>query len=345
MARSKVVALAVVALAGAVLLVAQSAPLADRHEPVVPAGPTPAPAGLPPAPPSPAQPGRSHDYFQHVSALPGVVAAYSLRDEAELAKVRRRPSEEPRVTYDPAGDRDPRKQDAAKFWMSAGRGPSLKTQLWLPTNHQPRTSLLVTWDDWLGEEFRYGEVLDIGGYKAWNLCSPTSGIWTEIQHRMLRQGEELSAVAIRQYNPRQQGPNTITMGGQTINGQPPRFGNYGNNVIGPMAGEFGVRPETWTRYWLFVEPDGDWYRLFLWVADETRDPVQLYNGLQVRPRTSEGRATRASMDGTWDIFRLEFNTSTSGTLERDLVGYARNVVMVQNISRAGVQAVLQRPVR
>jgi hypothetical protein len=342
MVRPRVVALTVAAVGCAVLLLTLSARTTARNvysESAEPATVEPVTVAVPQPPPA-ARPGSPHEYFEHVSRLPGVVAAYSLRDTAEITKFRRGRSREVGVTYDPAGDRDSRRQDAARFWMSAGGGNSLRTQLWLPTNHTPRSALLVTWDDWLGAEFAH-EQTGVGTYKAWNLCGPENAIYTEVQHRlrMARGHPELSAIAIRQYRPGDQGPNA------TRGPVGPTYGNYGGNVIGPMAGEFGARAETWTRYWLFVEPDGEWYRLYFWVADETRGPVQIYDGLQIRPRAREGRTTSVTMDGTWDIFRLEYNTSTSGAPKQDLVGYARNVVMIQNISGEGVRALLQQPVR
>jgi hypothetical protein len=50
------------------------------------------------------------------------------------------------------------------------------------------------------------------------------------------------------------------------------------------------------------------------------------------------------MDGTWDILRVEYNTSAavvSGT--RPLIGYTRNVVMLKNLALSTVSGLLQRP--
>ena len=56
----------------------------------------------------------SHAYFNSLSARPDVLAAYSLRDQAQIYTYRTRKGEPSAVIYDPANDRDPRKQDAAK---------------------------------------------------------------------------------------------------------------------------------------------------------------------------------------------------------------------------------------
>jgi hypothetical protein len=286
--------------------------------------------------------GPAHEYFDALASRPDVLAAYSLRDAAEIEKHRRGRARavEPGVTYDPAGDPDPRRQDAAKVVIRAGKG-NLATQVWLPTNHAPRQNLFVTWDSWIGAEYAF-ESSGISNYKAWNLCSPGSSIWTEIRARLQLANNTPGVVAftdIRQYNPGQQGPNVER--GKRVGGR-----SYGGNSVGPLSNEFGVAPETWTRYWLYLEHHDDWYRLYLWVSDETRDAVQVYDGLQVAPR-GNGRPARISMDGTWDIFRLEYNTSSNVVPEGrgELVAYARNVVMLKGLSRDGVQGLLQRPVR
>jgi hypothetical protein len=273
---------------------------------------------------------------------PGVLAAYSLRDQAQIETYRTRKSKPSGVTYDPVHDRDPRRQDAAKVVIPEN---NLLTQLHLPTRHQPRQDLLVTWDAWYGAEFGYWNT-GIDGYKAWNLSSPGSYIWTEVRARLKLADRERGVVAftdIRQYQPGQWGPNTIPMGGVDVKGR-----NYGNGAIGPMLAEFGVAPERWTRYWLYLREDGQWYRMYLWMADPDRGPVQVYDGPQIRPRIAVDQREQPSMEGTWDILRLEYNTSTNTSKmfagRRPLVGYARNVVTLKNLTLADVRALLQRPV-
>jgi hypothetical protein len=286
-----------------------------------------------PPPPPPPLPGASHAYFDSLSARPDVLAAYSLRDQAQIDTYRGRKGEPSAVIYDPQNDRDPRKQDAAKVVIPEN---SLRTQVWLPTKHQPRQNLLVTWDMWYGKEFKY-QSSQLGGHKAWNLCSPNETIWTELQalyDLASNTSDAVAFTAIRQYSG--WGPNAIQMGGVLMNGR-----NYGSTTIGPMKAEFGVRPESWTRHWLYFQQDGEWYRMYLWMADPGRGPVQVYDGLQVRPRLP---GVGTSMDGTWDILRVEYNTSqsvVSGT--RPLVGYTRNVVMLKNLALSTVSGLLQRP--
>jgi hypothetical protein len=281
-----------------------------------------------------------HAYFDSLRARSDCNAAYSLRCSSQIEEYRRSKDKPVGVTYTYPEDPDPRAQDAAKIVVFAEK-ESLSTQLWLPMQHELRQHLLVTWDLWLGKELAF-EHNNIGSYKAWNLCSPGSSIWTELRHRMqLAQGidDNLAFTDIRQYSLGLQGPNTIAMGGVAM----PSGKNYGNNAIGPIANEFGIAPETWTRVWVYLQEDGDWYRMSLWLADEAREAVQVYDGLQIRPRTS---ADGPTMDGTWDILRLEYNTSTQNDVDPargPLVAYARNVVVLQRTGPAEVPPLLERP--
>jgi hypothetical protein len=118
--------------------------------------------------------------------------------------------------------------------------------------------------------------------------------------------------------------------------------NYGGNVIGPMVGEFAIAPATWTRFWVLLvpQPDGQWYQMSMWAADEHRDAVQIYNSLQVRPQSAPKPYT-ISMGGRWGTFRIEYNTSTSTVKARGpLTSFVRNLV---TLSTASVSGLLVRP--
>lgn len=282
--------------------------------------------------------GGQHAYFDSLVARADRIAAYSLRDAAQIAQYRG-PTTPPAITYVYPNDPDPRRQDAAKIAIP---GNSLSTgyQVWLPTNHTPRTNLLVTWDAWYGAEMDYSRA-QIPVWKGWNLCSPGSGIYTEFKpwFEGAKKGTASPGVlaysCIRQYDGR--GPNVVM--GPVMNGR-----NYGSDQLGPMVAEFGQRAETWTRHWLYLEDDTTWYRLSLWMADKNQGPIRIYDKLQVKPREV---GVGVSMNGVWGILRVEYNTSKSlvtGTEPRPLINYARNVVMLKGLSEAQVLALLQRPV-
>lgn len=274
----------------------------------------------------------SHTYFNNLVARSDMIANYSLRSQAQIDQFSGGDGNS-FVTYGPSADSDPRRQDAAKIVIPASTN-SLPAQVWLPTNHSPRQNLFATWDAWYGAELVFSSA-KIGGWKAWNLCSPSSGIYTEVQ-TLFDFGAQvpggLCFTCIRQYDGR--GPNTFL--GPVLNGR-----NYGGTTIGPMANEFLVRPEVWTRYWLYMRDDTDWYRMNLWVADENQNPVQVYSDLQVRPREA---GVGVSMNGRWGILRIELNTSQSISQHAfPLICYARNVVFLGGTSASAAASLLQRP--
>jgi hypothetical protein len=279
-----------------------------------------------------------HDYYVQLASRPDCVAAYSLRDQNQIEEYRRSRDKPPAVTYVWPNDPDPRRQDAAKIVVPDGKD-SLPTQVWLPLNHAVRTPMLATWDVWFGKEWHFDHA-GINNYKTWQFSSPGSTIHTEVRSRfgLAKGNPSVTAYTdIRPYGTSKGsiGPNAGE--GAEFNGR-----NYGGEAIGPMVGEFGVAPERWTRFWLLVVPETDWYRMSLWAADSQRDPVQIYNGLQIKPKLRTDDGGIVSMDGTWGIFRLEYNTSSSAAWEGrgPLTAYFRNMVVLRATSVAGL---LQRP--
>ena len=306
------------------------------------AGPRPMPAGI--GCDLPATLGGAHAYFEELAARDDCMAAYSLRDPAQLAIPRdggyaHSNSRPLYVTYDPAGDPDPRRQDAAKVVIPADRN-SLPNQVRLPIPlSAPLTSsFLITWESWLGDELRF-ERAGIRNYKHFQIASGATNIWTEVRSRFSIAQDLPSAVArvdVRIYGASHSlGPGATQGGtGAMYDGV-----NYGSDALGPMVGDFAVAPERWTRYWAsfaHVVLDGaDYWAFSLWVADEDRDPTLIIDGAPIRPD---------ARDGAWQSFWLEYNTSTSTIVpgRGELVAYARNVVMLQDPT--DVPALLRRPV-
>jgi hypothetical protein len=134
--------------------------------------------------------GGPHAYFEELIARSDCMKAYSLRDNAQLTEFSNSRSRPQRVTYDPAKDSDPRRQDAAKLVLPAGR-VSLGNTVRLPIGTSDGTSTLVTWDAWFGSEFRFANT-GIGGYKTFQFASPANRIWFEVRTR-LKQDEARQA--------------------------------------------------------------------------------------------------------------------------------------------------------
>jgi hypothetical protein len=103
-----------------------------------------------------------------------------------------------------------------------------------------------------------------------------------------------------------------------------------------MVGQFGIRAETWTRYWAFFNKVGEWHEFSVWVADATRGPVLINDRLQIKPNTPAGASG-------WNKFWLEFNSSSHGKSGGwpARVAYVRNVVMLRGVTNP--VPLLQRP--
>jgi len=266
-----------------------------------------------PVPLTPVRPG-SHAYFETLSSLPEVKASYSLRDQAQLDQYAdgRPPSSS--ITFDPDNDHYPRAQDAAKVFV-APNSTTIK-QVRLPIDTGTGTTL-ITWDAWWGPEFRTdrGSMLT---QKTFQIAShlDNSERWLEIRNNFSQaRGSNISTIDMRNYA-HQVGPNTFT---------------GPNGATAPQRSQFEVAPATWTRYWVLVEilPDAI-DRVSLRVADETRGPVVLLDRVEIESA------------GTMTNFWLEYNSS-SDRVGGPLVGYVRNVVVLQNV--ANPATLYQRPVR
>jgi hypothetical protein len=312
-----------------------------------------------------AQKGGVHAYFDALAARTDCMAAFSLRDNAQLAKYTHGPNRlGQRVVYEPAKDSDPRKQDAAKIVVPAGE-VSLRTTVRLPIFTTDGTATLVTWDAWFGNEFQYGNT-GIGTYKTFQFASPAKRIWFEVRTRFKlseaprgagrgaaaprgkraggkrddrRSGNQsaepvapappakvdrtIRKVDIGQVDTRAYGPPGTALGPNITKGTP----------LSPQVGNFTVRSETWTRYWVLIEQrKDDWDLVSLWVADEDHDAVQIIDKRQL------------SVKGSVESFWLEYNTSSENREALgERTGYARNVVMLKNV--ADVRSLFQRPVK
>lgn len=260
---------------------------------------------VPPPPP----PTGDHGYFDQLRKRSDVLAAYSLRDPAQLQTranggYSMKNSAAPACVYDATAD-------AAKCVIKAGAA-NLDNQVRLPTNMKTGESLFVTWDAYFGPEWIGGGIID---QKTWQLGSPFNDIHLEIRNRY-RMGANQSPGSVAAVDGR-----LYPEGGYSVG---PNVTSTG--TLAPQVGRFYIQPNTWTRWYVHLRaPSGgsQWYEYSLWVADAHTGPVQIFDRLQVRPSPS-------SKSATWESFWLEFNTSSNdraGTTF-DLVAYVRNVVML-----------------
>lgn len=181
---------------------------------------------------------------------------------------------------------------------------SLLNQVWLPMATEDGHTYLTTWDAWYGPELMPG----VGGIDTWKtyqfrnkLMNPA--IWFEVRTRFgLAPAGYIGMVDCRYYGTR--GPN-ITR----------------DQPLLPQAGQFAIRPSTWTRYWMLLDQRaGEWDLASLWVADETRDPVLIIDAREVQTVGVHS-------------FQLEFATSNDrlAHLRGDLRPLVRNVGMLRDV--------------
>jgi hypothetical protein len=254
-----------------------------------------------------------HAYFARLSTSADRLYAYSLRDQGELDRFVNGAPPSRYVTYDPNGDDYPRRQHAAKIVIPEGR-PSLPRQVRLPIAvNQGR--VLITWDAWWGSEFQTerGRMANHKTFQIGGTIYP-SGRYLEIRNRFaMARASAVSQVDVRSYAP--MGPNST--GRRT--------------PIGPQLRTFEIAAERWTRFWALLEinPDEEWDRFSLWIADEDRDATQLLDSLEVKNA------------GGLSEFWIEYNSSGQRPSGGPMIAYVRNLVVLRVAE--DLAALFQRP--
>jgi hypothetical protein len=229
------------------------------------------------------------------------------------------------VTYGPEADPDPRRQDAAKVLIPADK-VSLPNNVRLPIPTVGGDSLLVTWESWLGREFD-PDLTGIGDNKHFQFASPGGRIWTEIKADFFWAKRIPGAIAVAK----------VRSYGEVKNGElGPEVTK--ENPLSPMSAVFAMKPEVWTRYWVYFKPVGEWHEFSMWLADETQNPTLVIDGLEMKPNYAAGATG-------WERFWLEYNTSSQGLPEGfgPRIAYARNVVMLRGV--LDPRTLLERPVK
>jgi hypothetical protein len=258
-----------------------------------------------------------HDYFNALVARPEYWKSYSLRDQRQLATKANGGyavcnSCPLNVTYDPANDPDPRRQDAAKVLIPAD-ALNLRNWIDLPIGTTDGTTYLATWDVWFGAEWAMSNA-QIRSQKTFQFTSDDR-IWYEMQSRFHLGGRKNGYLA------------ELTARGYALDRSYTK--NFGPNVteidpLSPQVGTFMLKAERWTRYWTVIDQRVDDYDLTsLWIADEQTGPVHILDRLQLN-------AGNGRINGFW----LEFNTSASNHPpdRGPLVAYVRNLVLLRNVA-------------
>jgi hypothetical protein len=258
----------------------------------------------------------AHAYFQSLVSRSDCVAAYSLRQQAELdsvATASKRSDKKRPVVYDPA-------QDAARVEIYAPSSSDIKGKM-LPIGLNSG-SMLLTWEFKFDENFRFTRNGNIARHKTWRINpGPWLAIRTDYKHAS-NQGKFAELLLSM--------PAKRFLGPGTRRGAPGWFGE----MLQPQRATFYFEPNTWVRAWILVEDlDKDVCYLSAWAADEKREPVQLYDKIALIPN-SNGLGN----------FQIEFDTSgDNATNPKEMHAWNRNVVVLHNVPRADVTGLLKKP--
>jgi hypothetical protein len=252
----------------------------------------------------------THPYFEALAARSDCRTAYGLRSQAEIDMLPTSAVSEARkpILYDSA-------MDAAKLSIYApvSSDSQQKTVPLQVTNG----TLLLTWDFKFDQHFAWVEEGNLGKHKTWRL---DPGPWLAIKTDY-RQGAHAGRLA-EMY---------VTVPGRKFVG--PGSDRDGETLL-PRLGQFYFDANKWVRVWVYIEGLGQsvWY-VSVWVADQDRNPVKLYDKNAMYP-TDNGLTN----------FRIEYDTSAGPTTNpNEMHSWNRNVVALHNISPSAVPSLLQKP--
>lgn len=271
------------------------------------------------APAAAANENTPYPYFDGLSLRPDCLVAYHMRSQSQLDAIQTRAKSEKKqpVTYDPS-------LDAALFSIFAPVTTDSQQKV-LPVRATGST-VLLTWDFRFDQYFRWNEAGNIATHKTWRFDDSAGGPWLALKTDYQRATNQKAGLA------------EFYMSVPSNKYIPPGTVRGGREIPEPRVGEFFIQANTWTRAWWMVEDLGQAIvKVSLWVADETRGPVQLYNRVGIY-------APAAGFDKA--LFRMEYDTSMdTATNPTEMHTWNRNYVVLSNISQAAVQGILQRPAK
>lgn len=244
-------------------------------------------------------------YYESLAARSDVHFTASLRSDVEINAHRNgKPHDPPDVVYDPAAD-------GARMRMPSGAG-SIATQIRLSFPAVASGNLLFYWEGrWEAGFVSDGDVDGLQTNKAYQLARSGPGDNRRIEARTrfaLVDSPFVAAVDTRSY------------------WFAPAQGS--DQPVQPQVGSFDIKPDTWTRFWAFVDFANGQYSY--WVADETSGPVVIHDAIGIDysplpPGAGPGL----------DTFWFEHNSSQSRTAGTpDLFIWGRNLVVLKDVSDA-----------
>lgn len=269
-------------------------------------------------------------YFDSFVAMSGA-KGFPLRSQAEIDSYPEKAqfSDRQPIVYDPVAD-----AALLRFFPKVSmdiRGRDIPIEV--------TGTFTLTWDFKFDESFRWIGPGYVARHKTWR---HDPGSWTPVRtdyrHAATKHGK-FAEVFVTSPS-----PITLVPGKSWRQKDDPNNPlNHSDGPIGetlqPRVGAFYFEPNTWTRIWEHVEDfDKDPCYLSVWVADEQRDAVQLYDRIALRANGSQYLT---------DLF-IEFDSSADSNPNSPITdvqrAWTRNVALVKGLALADVLPLLQKPV-
>ena len=271
----------------------------------------------------------THDYFDRLAAHPKCAQAIGLRDQAEIDSFPEaaQSSDRQPIVYDPEAD-------AALLRFYPQVSCDIKGR-YLPLDLATRG--LITWDFWFDESWQHPDIEEahqMVRHKTWRI-NPDNWLAIRTDYRHAANVGQFSEVMITMPGKKYTAPPESWRQTDDIN-NPANFNGWFGEMLQPRLAEFFYQPNTVTRVWLYIDGfDRETCTLSVWVADETRDPVELYRDLPLHPTAQPLKE-----------FFIEYDTSADQMADCPIEEYRswnRNYVVLLDVSKAEVLDLLERP--
>ena len=201
---------------------------------------------------------------------------------------------------------------------------SLRHQVRVPLMTEDNHTYFFTWDafwtdSYLGVNFNH---------KAFQFTSGgrTGDIW--FQPGVRYNSNQCPAGSIGMVNTRSMNKLGGPADWNLTNGDVLGPGVTATDPVSPSVGSFCVQPNKWVRWFVQLKQKSrDYDYVDVWVADETRDPVQILSNIPLSVLTD------GSMPNQVVEFWLEFNSSVDGLHRPDhrtLISYVRNIAVLRD---------------
>jgi hypothetical protein len=262
----------------------------------------------------------SYAYFDALSNRADCLAAYHMRTQEQLDSIQTGAKDSPKkqpVTYDA-------KIDAALFKMYApSTTDSQQKILQVPLTGN---SLMLTWDFRFNEGFRWKDTTYVARHKTWRLDAADAQAWLAMKTDYAyaaNKGKGLAEVFMSV-------PSTKFLAPGATRGV--------REIPEPRLAEFFIEADRWARVWWLIEDlDKPVCHVSVWMADEVRDAIRLYDRLPIH-------TTPKGLHPGW--FRFEYDTSGDQAANPiEMQSWNRNFVLLQSSSTLSTASLFQRPTR